>query len=206
MTTATAAPESESKRERRSADPAVESRQAGAPAGLPLFLQRTPGSNLGGELGGPRALRTLARVSHPALIQRKCAACATGAVCPKCAEEEEQRRVQAKEQSGAAPGSQAMAAPRGSLLSGGGRPLPAHVGALLSRSFGADLAGVRVHTDVAAERSAFRLNARAFTAGADIGFGRGDTNRNYPAVACSWRMRWRMSSSSRADRERAAAL
>lgn len=57
---------------------------------------------------------------------------------------------------------------------GGGRPLPASVRAQVEPRLGADFSGVRVHTDAAAEDLNQSLNARAFTTGRDIFFGRGE--------------------------------
>lgn len=52
---------------------------------------------------------------------------------------------------------------------GGGQPLPADVGAAMSRSLGADLSRVRIHEDSSAERA----GAAAYTRGADIFFAPG---------------------------------
>ena len=54
----------------------------------------------------------------------------------------------------------------------GGAPLPAPILARLSAAFGgADLSGVRVHTDAAAAAAAAAISARAFTVGQDVFFG-----------------------------------
>ena len=55
----------------------------------------------------------------------------------------------------------------------GGRPLDAGARGFLEPRLGADLGGVRVHTDAAAARSAQQLAAQAFTVGSDIYFGSG---------------------------------
>jgi hypothetical protein len=57
---------------------------------------------------------------------------------------------------------------------GGGRELPASVRAHFEPRFGADFGGVRIHTGPQAEASASALQARAFTVGRDIVFGRGE--------------------------------
>jgi hypothetical protein len=51
--------------------------------------------------------------------------------------------------------------------------LDAQAEALLSRGFGHDFSGVRIHTYDAAERAASNIGARAFTIGSDIYFGAG---------------------------------
>lgn len=56
---------------------------------------------------------------------------------------------------------------------GGGTPLPTGVRSFMEPRFGADFAGVRVHTDARAARAAAQLQAQAFTVGGDIFFGRG---------------------------------
>lgn len=56
---------------------------------------------------------------------------------------------------------------------GGGRRLPEEVAATIGPRLGADLEGVRVHTDDRAHALSGALHARAFTTGSDIFFGRG---------------------------------
>jgi peptidoglycan hydrolase-like protein with peptidoglycan-binding domain len=64
---------------------------------------------------------------------------------------------------------------RRSLQGGhGGRPMDAATRAFFEPRFGANLTGVRVHTGLAAERSAKSIDARAYTIGQDIVFGRGE--------------------------------
>jgi hypothetical protein len=55
-----------------------------------------------------------------------------------------------------------------------GRPLDADTRAFFESRFRADFAGVRVHTDDAAARSAASVDARAYTVGRDIAFGAGE--------------------------------
>jgi hypothetical protein len=55
-----------------------------------------------------------------------------------------------------------------------GSALPAPLRGNLESSLGADLSGVRVHTDDQAAEAAEGLNARAFTVGQSIGFGAGE--------------------------------
>lgn len=57
--------------------------------------------------------------------------------------------------------------------SGGGRPLDQSVGASMSHALGADLGGVRVHTDAKADMLNRSLGAKAFTLGSDVFFSRG---------------------------------
>jgi hypothetical protein len=59
---------------------------------------------------------------------------------------------------------------------GGGRPLHDGVRASMERGFGADFSGVRVHTGGQADALNRSLNARAFTTGSDIFFGKGQYN------------------------------
>lgn len=53
---------------------------------------------------------------------------------------------------------------------GGGRPLPSALRREMEASLGCELAGVRLHTDAAADRLCRALGARAFTIGTDIFF------------------------------------
>lgn len=55
-----------------------------------------------------------------------------------------------------------------------GTALPAAERAPFEQAFGADLGGVRIHTDPAAARSAQQLGARAYTRGSDIAFAPGE--------------------------------
>jgi hypothetical protein len=57
---------------------------------------------------------------------------------------------------------------------GSGRPLPKRVRGPLERAFGADFAGVRLHTDVQADQLSRALRTQAFTTGRDIFFRRGE--------------------------------
>lgn len=59
------------------------------------------------------------------------------------------------------------------VLANPGRPLDAALRHDMERRFGADLSGVRVHTDALAERSAQDVNAQAYTVGRNIVFGAG---------------------------------
>ncbi len=60
------------------------------------------------------------------------------------------------------------------LVGSSGRPLEAPVRHQMERRFGHDFSDVRVHTDGQAASSSRRLHARAFTAGHDMGFARGE--------------------------------
>ena len=55
-----------------------------------------------------------------------------------------------------------------------GRPLDVSTRTFFEDRFGADLSGVRVHTEGGAARAAERLGAEAFTVGRDIAFGPGE--------------------------------
>ncbi|MBV8719888.1 MAG: DUF4157 domain-containing protein [Chloroflexi bacterium] len=58
----------------------------------------------------------------------------------------------------------------------GGIPLEGNVQRALEQQLGADLSGVRVHTDAGADRLARQVDATAFTSGADIFFRAGAYN------------------------------
>jgi len=59
---------------------------------------------------------------------------------------------------------------------GGGHPLHDRLRSSMERGFGADFSGVRVHTGGQADALNRSLNARAFTTGKDIFFGKGQYN------------------------------
>lgn len=56
---------------------------------------------------------------------------------------------------------------------GRGRSLPTELASTMGQRLGADLGGVRVHTDARADRLSRTLGARAFTSGRDVFFRRG---------------------------------
>jgi hypothetical protein len=57
---------------------------------------------------------------------------------------------------------------------GSGEPLPGQVRARMESAFAANFGGVRMHTDTIGARLANQLNARAFTVGTHVAFGRGE--------------------------------
>ncbi|GAA3037191.1 hypothetical protein GCM10020000_13760 [Streptomyces olivoverticillatus] len=83
-------------------------------------------------------------------------------------------------------------------LRGGGHPLDAATRNDMEARLGADLSGVRVHTDAAAQRSAREIGARAYTARA-IMSSSAATERTRPP----WRTSSRTSSSSAGAKWRA---
>jgi len=106
-----------------------------------------------------------------ATIQRKCAACAAGATCPKC---EEEQRIQPKEKPGHTPSVSAQTTAQIAALRGRGQPLPPAVRSFFEPRFGRDFSQVRVHSDNQAAETADALSARAFTTGQDMVFGAGN--------------------------------
>lgn len=115
-------------------------------------------------------------------IQRKCAACSSGAgPCPKC---EEEARLQRKP----VPGSVSPVMQRGqdrppaaasrddtpvNLTPGGGRPLAAATRSFFEPRFGRNFADVRIHTGAEADHNASAINASAYTLGNHITFAAG---------------------------------
>lgn len=59
---------------------------------------------------------------------------------------------------------------------GGGAPLPSRRSEEMSRAFGTDLSGVRIHKDAGAANMSSQLQAKAFTHGKDIYFGANQHN------------------------------
>jgi hypothetical protein len=89
------------------------------------------------------------RMSEP-IVQRKCAACASGAPCPKCEEEKTQRKEASSDSSEVPSGlsSEILSQP------GGGQPLPESTRAFFEPRFGQDFRAVRVHADADAAQAA----------------------------------------------------
>jgi hypothetical protein len=88
-------------------------------------------------------------------------------------EEEEELPLQAKEENRQTPEPHPNLESRLRALQGGGQPLPRPVRAFFEPRFGTDFSRVRLHTDEAAGSLAATVQARAFTMGRDIIFGRG---------------------------------
>ena len=100
--------------------------------------------------------------------------------CNEC-EDEDSLRVQRKASpvsmgpsvAGGAP-SPGFAAELGQARAGGGRPLPPATRAFMESRLAADLVDVRVHDDARSAALARDIDARAFTVGRDVFFGRGE--------------------------------
>ncbi len=96
-------------------------------------------------------------------VQRKCASC-----------EEEEEMLQRKQSESGTPAITPALSTQLSSTKGLGNPLPLATQRFMGSAIGADFSGVRVHTDGAAVSMNRQLNARAFTYGSDIYFGRGE--------------------------------
>lgn len=90
--------------------------------------------------------------------------------CDKC---EEKESVQRKE-NGAETGSDIESTLKSSK--GSGAPMAAETTSEMSSAFGADMSGVRIHTDSNAVQMNKELGARAFTNGNDVYFNQGEYN------------------------------
>jgi hypothetical protein len=88
--------------------------------------------------------------------------------------EEEEDMLQAKAQSGQTPGEAPNLGGDIAAITKGGRPLSISERTFFEPRMGYDFGAVRIHTDVGAQRSARRLNARAYTVGSAIVFGCGE--------------------------------
>lgn len=88
--------------------------------------------------------------------------------------EEEEDRLQSKAKSGHRLGNVPNLSAEVATITKGGRHLSTSEQAFFEPRMGYDFGAVRIHTDVDAQRSARRLNARAYTVGSDIVFGRGE--------------------------------
>ncbi|MFT3823210.1 MAG: DUF4157 domain-containing protein [Chitinophagaceae bacterium] len=98
----------------------------------------------------------------PQPVQRQCAHC-----------EQEEKKMQRKEQDKGAAGVDNQFENYVSNLSGAGAPLPNDVRNYYEPRFGYDFSNVRVHTDSVAAKSAQSINAQAYTTGNNIVFNKG---------------------------------
>lgn len=164
----------------------------GSPAAPPLtrdnllFLQRTVGNRAVTQL-----LRGAAKLSAPPgagvreaagagthgagagrIVQRKCACGADAGVHGQCAGCRAVRQTVQRQAEG--PSEQSLPPSVNHVMqTGGGEALPRPARERMEGLLGADLAGVRTHTDSQAALAANDINARAFTVGPDIYFAAG---------------------------------
>lgn len=106
--------------------------------------------------------------------QRKCAACTAEereTVRRQPGKQEEDEELQLKSGKGGpnASGAEGAAA----AVSQGGKPLPGELKSYFEPRFGQQLSGVRIHDHPQANSASLAINARAFTLGRDIAFGKG---------------------------------
>ena len=114
-------------------------------------------------------------------------------MCGECEDElhrqpiEEDEELQTKEIPGQSPHATTEVREQVAAMSGGGNPLAGSVRQFFEPRFGHDFSNVRVHTDSRASAAARDINARAFTRGTDVFFGRGeyspDTSRGRHLLA-----------------------
>lgn len=103
----------------------------------------------------------------PVNVQRACAACES--------KQKEEEGVQRKETGGGDAGGKAAPSIVGDVLSsGGGRSMDGGTQQFMESRFGQDFSGVRIHTDSRAAESASAIQARAYTSGNNIVFGKGE--------------------------------
>lgn len=89
-------------------------------------------------------------------------------------EEEDEEKLQPKENSGSNFEVDPRIENHIQSMKGGGKPLPEGERVFFEPRFGVDFSHVRVHTDTMASETAHEVNARAFTIGHDVVFGRGE--------------------------------
>lgn len=92
----------------------------------------------------------------------------------KCADCEEKEKLQRKETGNDAAGMSAPASVNSTLSSGGGQSLDKGIQQFMESRFNQDFSQVRVHTDGQAATSARDIQARAYTSGNHIVFGKGE--------------------------------
>lgn len=105
-------------------------------------------------------------------------ACACGGTCSGCQGEQaeqahEQEQLQMKRVDTSSKGQGEAPSSINSALASPGQPLDAETLAFMQPRFGHDFSSVRVHSGTLAEQSAQDVNARAYTVGQDMVFGKG---------------------------------
>ncbi len=149
--------------------PVKSSQRPGAAAGLSRHLGNRIQAKLNISQPNDRFERQ-ADQAAAAVTQGKQAPCHCGGVCPKCQGE---KSLQRKPETTARSGHTARTA-TDSFVSrlGNGRPMDRTTQGFFGTRFGYDFSNVRIHQGAAAAQSARTLNARAYTYGQDIVFGK----------------------------------
>jgi hypothetical protein len=154
----------------------------GATTAAPLSLQRkltvnTPGDKY--EQEADRVAEQVMRMPEPQ-IQRQCT-CGNGSSGGECEEcKKKKLTTSGFLQREAISPSVGFSAPPivNEVLSTSGSPLPHSACGFMESRFGHDFSHVRVHTGSSAERSSAAVNARAYTVGNHIVFGKGMSPSN----------------------------
>jgi len=124
------------------------------------------------EQEADRVSEQVMRIPEPQL-QR---ACPCGGGCPRCQTEQpgqEHEHLQTKRVGSSDLGQTAIPPTVHEVLRSPGQSLDPETRSFMEPRFGHDFSRVRVHADMAAERSVLDLNARAYTSGHNIVFGAG---------------------------------
>jgi Domain of unknown function (DUF4157) len=175
---------------------AVFAEKSAAPAGKGKAAERTAPGNLRiGEpddafereadwmadqvVAGGRAKLdwSLSRMSIDAPLQRKCSCGGSGGgsgECEECKEKDEKKEEKMLRRKAAGPTESDTAPPIvHEVLNSPGKPLDPATRDFFESRFGYDFGKIRVHTDDLSARSASAVNARAYTVGQEVVFGRG---------------------------------
>ena len=109
-------------------------------------------------------------------IQRLCSACGEEEkVQRELPQEDDEKKMQAKELSaGAVPEVGPQTEARIGAMQGGGAPLSPDLRSYFEPRLGQDLSAVRLHTGSEAQAAADEVQARAFTVGSNIAFGKSE--------------------------------
>jgi hypothetical protein len=147
----------------------------GSPAGIPLFLQRSPLTvsqpNEPDEQEADRVSQQVINVSNLPQPQPACT-CASQGTCTKCQPPILQRKSLAANASTAI-NHKNIPTPIRQTLQSAGNPLSSSLRQDMEARFGQDFTQVRIHSDAHAEASAQALEAQAYTHGRHIVFGKG---------------------------------
>ena len=111
--------------------------------------------------------------SNTPRIQRAYPACKEYELRREPVKEEEEEELKRKETSCQTPQVTPEVENSINSMRGRGQPLPEHVRSYFEPRFGADFSGVRIHNGSDVAETAKSINARAFTIGNNIAFGRG---------------------------------
>lgn len=158
-------------------------------AQYPLLFQPKLTVNIPGdqyEQEADRIAEQVMRMPDPQ-VQRQCSCGGStkSGECPECKKKKKEESIKLQRASTSSIGGMSAPPIVNEILSSSGAPLPTTTRSFMESRFGQDFSHVRVHTNERAAESAEAVQAKAYTVGNNIVFGRGKKSFQRPTPTCS---------------------